>query len=520
MIKQVLTTAASLTLIALLTGNIRAQTVSANSEKSEKTFNTIMTHLDKGGDLLVVANVEGWLENLFEFVPQLTKLQAITDPSTAQAISAIEKLPKFLQKNGFYSVTGIGMSVVPQKGGLNDYKSFIARKQSAIDLPLWRALVGTAPKELTSLNFIPADSVLTRICINEPAQLWTMIKSGITEIGGDEAETNFAMGIEMLTAQMGISIDELIASLDGEGFFSVQLSTTKTITLPLTPGQDPLSIPEPSLLIGLSVKNDTLRTLISTQLKKSGMPIGEITVDNNTIQSINIPAPLHIPLKLSFTTDSGMLLLASNDEILKTALTTKKTKSGLVNTKEFKTAFDGLPLKNNGLLYIAPRFSKVITDIQMQAMANSSDITSDETIALIKNITGMSEPQSAALIIQNLKSGISIKGISSSGGREIAASVIAAPVGMVAAIAIPSFIKARSTSQKNACINNLRQLDSAKEQWALAEKKVTGVTPDVKGVLEYIKGEKMPICPDGGTYTLNAIGENPTCSKGHEGHHL
>ncbi len=520
MIKQLFTTIASLTLITLLTGNITAQTTTANPEKSEETFETIMRHLDKGGDLLVVANIEGWLENMLSIIPQLTKLDIPTDPSTVQAMSALEKLPAFLKKNGFYAVTGVGMSVVPRKDGLNNYKSFICRNETAIDLPLWRGLVGTEPKELTSLNYIPADSVLTRICINEPAQLWKMIKSGIKELGGEEADAGFDMGIQMFSAQVGVSIDELIASLGKEGFFSLQLSETNKLDIPLNPGDAPMTIPEPSLLIGLSVKNNVLLSLITNQLQKTGMPIARTTVAGNTIQSINLPVPLPIPIKLSFTTDSGMLLLASSDELLKKALTAKKTESGLVATDKFKEAFDDLPLKNNGLFYMSPRFNKVIMDVQMKAMANTPSINADEFLPLINKMYGVDKEQSAAIVIRNLKSGISVKGTSSSGGREIAASALIAPMGMMAAIAIPSFVKARTTSQKNACINNLRQLDSAKEQWALAERKVNGDTPDEAGVLEYVRGSGMPVCPQGGTYTLNAIGTNPTCSMNHDGHSL
>jgi len=45
--------------------------------------------------------------------------------------------------------------------------------------------------------------------------------------------------------------------------------------------------------------------------------------------------------------------------------------------------------------------------------------------------------------------------------------IVVAIIGLLAAIAIPNFLKARSTSQQNACINNLRQIDGAIQQWAL-----------------------------------------------------
>lgn len=45
--------------------------------------------------------------------------------------------------------------------------------------------------------------------------------------------------------------------------------------------------------------------------------------------------------------------------------------------------------------------------------------------------------------------------------------IVVAIIGLLAAIAIPSFMRARTTSQKNACINNLRQIEAAKDQYAL-----------------------------------------------------
>jgi Tfp pilus assembly protein PilE len=83
---------------------------------------------------------------------------------------------------------------------------------------------------------------------------------------------------------------------------------------------------------------------------------------------------------------------------------------------------------------------------------------------------------------------------------------------LLAAIAIPSFLQARETAQRNACINNMRQIQSAKEQWALAERKVAGNTVDVSAVNEYIKQSTTPSCPAAGQYEYKRIGESPACS--------
>jgi hypothetical protein len=172
------------------------------------------------------------------------------------------------------------------------------------------------------------------------------------------------------------------------------------------------------------------------------------------------------------------------------------------------------------LLYISPRFGTFFADLQNQVLTqavNQNPEMQAMSSLMTKALAGR-RPQSAAFTFVNLPDGVLASGVSSSSGQEIVGSTMAAPAGMLAAIAIPSFVKARSTAQRNACINNLRQLDSAKEQWALAENKENGAVVDEAAVLEYIRGNAMPLCPAGGTYTLGVIGENPTCS--HPEHRL
>ena len=88
--------------------------------------------------------------------------------------------------------------------------------------------------------------------------------------------------------------------------------------------------------------------------------------------------------------------------------------------------------------------------------------------------------------------------------------IVVAIIGMLAAIAIPSFMKARNKSQQNACINNLRQIESAKDQWAMEMKKHDGDAVTLPEVNAYIKGG-APECPGGGTYTYHAVGTDVTC---------
>lgn len=90
--------------------------------------------------------------------------------------------------------------------------------------------------------------------------------------------------------------------------------------------------------------------------------------------------------------------------------------------------------------------------------------------------------------------------------------IVVAIIGLLAAIAIPNFVKARETAQKNACINNLRQIDGAKEQYMLENSTTTppATVALLSGAGNYIK--TTPTCPSGTTaYVVGGAGVNPTC---------
>jgi hypothetical protein len=66
-------------------------------------------------------------------------------------------------------------------------------------------------------------------------------------------------------------------------------------------------------------------------------------------------------------------------------------------------------------------------------------------------------------------------------------------------------------AQTNVCINNLRQIDGAKEQWALEHKKQGADTPTEQELSPFLRTGRL-LCPAGGTYSINAVNERPTCS--------
>jgi prepilin-type N-terminal cleavage/methylation domain-containing protein len=111
---------------------------------------------------------------------------------------------------------------------------------------------------------------------------------------------------------------------------------------------------------------------------------------------------------------------------------------------------------------------------------------------------------------------MNIRKSSKAGFTLVEIMIVVAIIGLLAAIAIPNFVRARTTSQMNACINNLRQIDGAAQQWALETKQATNATPAFSDISSYLKSSV--VCPAGGaaatfatSYTLGPISGKPVC---------
>ena len=98
--------------------------------------------------------------------------------------------------------------------------------------------------------------------------------------------------------------------------------------------------------------------------------------------------------------------------------------------------------------------------------------------------------------------------------------IVVAIIGLLAAIAIPNFIRARTKSQENACINNLRQIDGAIQQYALESKVAAGAAVTSANIQPFLgRGAgTLPVCPSAGaggtfalSYTISTVSAAPVC---------
>ncbi|HNR92984.1 MAG TPA: hypothetical protein PKM67_01500 [Kiritimatiellia bacterium] len=500
--------------IALLAGLLLCPASRArDAALVRQQYDMVKSRLDDGGDLMIVANVDGLVEAGVQKLVEMASMAASTQPSAPGLPAALEKLPAFLKANGFYAVTAVGFSAVPKDNGLNTIKAFVGRDAAAAALPLWRGLFGLQGIEMITPAYLPADTEIVRTFAADPEQLWKLSREAVTRLGTPEGAMAFEQSLAMSTMMLGVPLDTLISSLGGEGFLSMQLSKTASAELPLGGAGKTMTVAEPSVLLGFTVKDETLATLIKTRFCGEGLPAALTEKDGAEIITMSMKLPSPIPMQITLAVKSNVFLIGSNPGVINRALAAAESGEGLLASEKFKTAFGSLPMKNNGMMYFSPECAEFFKTIQQAAVMNDSGADADMNAAIMK-LFGSDEPQQSAMVILNTRNGIQLQGNTTFSGRDVLAGAVFAPVGIVAGMMLPAVSSARAKAQTVACMNNLRQIQAAKDQWAIEKGMERGAPVSPSDIEPYLR--EIPTCPAGGSYILNAVGEEPTCD--HPGH--
>lgn len=473
-----------------------------NPAAVKQQYEAIMSRLDAGGDLLVIANVQGQLEQAIGDLAQALAQWPAQDPDPQRIGNLARHTHAFLKDQGFYAVRGVGLSSVPSSSNSYRLKFFVSRDESAAALPLWRGLVGGARRHIKGTEFLPQDTVLVRTATGDLPQFWTLVRQGVKALAPPETARQFDEKMTLASAVAGVNIDTLIQSIGDEGFVSLQFSRTETVQIPNQTGQ-PITIPKPSLLMGLKLNNDMLPELIGTRLAAMGEgapPITVVKAGATDVRAVNMPMPMPIPIQPAYASHAGYFLIGSSASVLVDAIAAFDNKNGWIATAEYKAAFERLPTENNGLIYVAPRLGEVLNQLQQTALSAGThqDPAAAGFVNALMQMGGGPQTHSCALVILNLKDGILIGGTSSGGGRDIVTSAFVAPIGLLTAIAIPSFVSARSDARKSLCVNNMRLVEHAKEAHAIS-RNLSETTPIFwKDIQKYVGSEEPLACPEGG----------------------
>lgn len=487
--------------------------VELTPEVAAARYATAAAFVQPGGEFYLVRNVEGELESRLRAVFHLSGAFDIRAEGAYAAHQTFGLLLEYLREQGVFSTWTIAGSLQPEGAGVYSTRLFVAHDPAARETTFWRGLTGDEPSAPTLLDRLPADTVWFLHTRCRPDTVWIAVREGLLKFmcGGDAP--TLARMLSDAERNLGVKLDDFFGAFAGETIVSLQMDETRRIPIPLPGGV--MQLPAPRLLIMAKTRNDALFRRAAAGIEKTGLPRQEIAEGAGMRAGIAAPVP-PFDFRMTACQQGDLFVLASSPEAVDAAL--QATGGELTQTAAFQAAVAGLPTRHSALVFSDARLAKAVNGVIEQLKQGGPAGALGMNVMLMGMMSDWPETTSATAGI-HLPEGMLWTGTGDGQFVRQAAGGGGMNPMLMAAIAVPSFMKARTTASVNSCINNLRQLDAAKEQWALANGKREGDMPDTQGVGEYIRGgfERLR-CPQGGTYTLGPIGENPTCS--HLGHAL
>jgi hypothetical protein len=474
-------------------------------------YEAIASRLTPGGDIFAVANMKGVVAECANLFAELGQDLAAQDAPGAGVLAG---LGAFLSSCGLEAIGGVGLSVVPRDDGLHDIRSFVGRDPRAAAKPLWMALVGGAPRRLTALDYLPRDAVLAWTSAGEPTRLRELAHEMFAGLGGAAGTSALAAVEAGISRTLGADIAALVAAMEGDSFFALQLDRGNMITLPLpgsAGGDAPAAavFPAPTLLLGVRMRDDSLCRALAGAFARAGVKSGRESFADVEIVTARtgLAAPAPVPVVFAFAMHEGMFLLGSSAEGVKDAIRARRSGEGLSTAPHFRRLFAGLPAENNGISYVHPDFSLALHEFR-QSCSRAAGVPA---MARLQDFFGPTNAAASRVII-NTSDGILAQGVSTSGGRETMAQLTTAPLALVSAIALPAFMRSRALARRASCIANLLRIEAAKEQWAAEAGKEEGATPTAEEIGRYLPEGRLPTCPQGGEYIIGPPGTKARCT--------
>jgi hypothetical protein len=483
---------------------------------AEKTsFKEVTSKLDSGGSLYFYMDTATWLHDLSGKIDGWKNLVGSLPDDAAdreKVNRAFDLASHIVKDSGIEEVSGFGVSSIAREPGVYHTKTLLHHYEKQGNGFVWK-LFGDKPHDLTTLNFLSTNTALAMFCDGNVPLAWSVLQKEVGQSGIPEAAEFLDKLPQNFEKGTGLKWGDVLASLGGEFGLVLTLNDSKIISVP-TPARTMVQIPAPGLMIVMKVNNDTIFQRVDRELQKNRMPFVSVDKDGLKMRTVPVPIPLPVELRPTIAMSGGYLFIATSDVLVQDALAVKSgAQPGLKTTEEFKRLSADVPTDGNEFCYVSPRFSRTVSQVQKSLMAGVDDKNATAKKQLFEALFDPDRAVFSYSVFANTDEGfLTIGNGNQHPGTALVAAVAIVPI--IAAVAVPGFTRARERAQRITCINNLRRLDGAKQQWALENNKKEGAVPTQAELQLYLGGSQgtWPTCPKGGHYTIGSIGEKPHCS--------
>jgi hypothetical protein len=480
------------------------------------SFDEVTAKLDKGGNFYLYLSTEQVLTNLSDSLSRASNLVSSLPNIPGTGRETLDKVFSVLEvvvkESGISEISGVGMSSIAREPELFYNKSVVHHYPGQNAGMIW-TFFGKASHPLTELDLLPETTALAVSLDFDLPLLWTNIQQVAQTLAVPEVSAGLDTAPGKFKELTGLDLDAALNSFAGEYGVILTLDQTKMITIPL--GLKSMEIPTPALCLLFKVNSNLIFDRVDQVLKGNPL-LTKVDEPDLKMRTMTLPLPLPLAVRPSLARVGDYMLLASTDDLVREIVDVKSgKKKGFKTTDGFKRLAQGVPSEGNNFALVTSVFGTTMAQVQKRNLASSG--MDPEALKKFDQLFQAKFTNAGAYSVSaNGPDGWVATGNGASQGATAVILPAVAVGGLLAAIAIPNFVKARATSQENACINNLRLIDASKQQWALENKKQSTDTPTAADIQPYMgrgaKGE-MPVCPAGGVYTIGSVGEKPTCSQ-------
>ncbi|MCC5850767.1 MAG: hypothetical protein JJU29_21980 [Verrucomicrobia bacterium] len=490
---------------------------------SDSPMARVARELDMGGPQFQLSDgAYQWasISGFFDFIPMFFSMGLAADPTMDVPPNLGENLQKLPDLLGLNQILVSGESTVALPGG-----GYLSRRITLLEPEasglIWQLHGKSFRLEEELRKLPPTTAAMLRVGFNAPEAVRRSIQLA-REFGVPEEA--LADVVKVMSENEELS-QAILGALDQGLTLAFSLNADVQWPLPF-PGMEP--IPELGIVLMIPDADEHLLPRILELFEESvPMPLVPLQIGGVEAMTLPIPLPMPSPLALTLAHLDGRIAITTSTALMESLV---QRRAGEGEAPLLARLAPGLPEEAVGAWISNQEFQKLISKIAVGAMEMNpaqSEMPPEatamvqvwmQTIAEVYNINMITEARG------DLRQTVLLHSHPIAGGFPNQTQLVAGPmvVGLMAAIALPGFTRARQSAQRNACINNLRQIDAAKDQWAIENNKRDGDVVIAVDILEYFRDNALPVCPAGGAYELGTIGEAPSCSLGEtlEGHAL
>lgn len=410
-------------------------------------FYTVGEKLDPGGSLYLYVDLKealkGWMEQFGSILEQGGAPMGAA-MGYAMADNAFDLL-------GLYGVEDLGISVV-KKNEYNHMKTYV--RCPGEKKGIFR-LLGGGPHAFGTLDYAPPDAVLFRYVDLDAGQALVLVRNVIQTVAGEMGLAAFNEGLAKISEELGFNIEQAINSLKGEFTMFGSLDPLEKLTIPISQ-QQPVEFPAPRFALLTSVEDATLYDGLKAAFIKTEREVEESVQDGMRRLSIALPPSETYQLDPVLAFDGNHVFFATHSGYLDTILATKQGTENLSGQPEFQEVMEGLPDTGNGMIFVSRRLQEEIQTLIQQLATVAAE---SGELGPLGMMTTTQEPKGMACVRVNEPEGVFIAANSQMGGAQTLIMTGGAPMaGLMAAIAVPNFIQARSRAKVARARSEIRNL--------------------------------------------------------------